>query len=326
MTLESEIHALRQTSVRVAQDYVDRPVILRGYLKQVIAPSLIGVLSTINEEILKRFHRPKVKTPITHYTSLATLLSLIESSSETPEASSLRLSPTFRFNDPTEGAYLPQEIARATRHDWLEAEVVPLAFAACFVSNDNKNASDDLVCWRSYGLNGEGCSITWTPNDSANIYTVAYSDGVKRITKRFEPVLHAIKPLVYVSNHDRSREAQRIFGGIFQSSLMKLRYLHKDDAYRHERESRLLITEGDQSFRPDRVVFAREDGPGGRPDLRRYYVDPSLAAERIFRSGTTITLGPLVPYAKDAKAYIEDRLKSPLIAEVKVSSVPYRTT
>lgn len=326
MTLESLISALRNTSEHIAQNYVERPAIFRGYLKQVIAPALIGVLSIVNKEILENFHRPRPKTPITHYTSLATLLSLIGDSSETTEASSLRLYPTFRFNDPTEGAYLHREIARVTGHDWLRTEVVPLAFAACFVSNGNENAGDDLMCWRSYGCDGEGCSITWTPEDSTNFYTVAYSDGVERITKRIEPILHAIQPVVYVADHEGSREAQRIFGGIFRSSLTRLSYLHKNDAYRHERESRLLIMEGDQSFRPDLVGFERRHGSDGEPDLRRYYADPSLAAERIFRSGTAITLGPQVRYAKDAKAYIEDRLKTSLTAEVKVSSIPYRTT
>lgn len=325
MTSESPIAALRKKS-EIARDSVGRPVIFRGYLKQVIAPDLIGILSTVNEEILRDFHRPEASTSITHYTSVATLLSLIGNPAENKKAGSLLLFPTYRFNDPTEGLYLPREIARATGHDWLQAEVAPLAFAACFVSNGNKNAGDDLVYWRTYGRDGEGCSITWKPKDSANLYAVGYSDGVKRITKRLEPILHAIEPVTYVSRHNESREAQRMFGGIFRSLLAKLGYLHKDDAYRHERESRLLIMEGDQSFSPARVDFKRKDAPGSPPDLRRYYVDPSLAAERIFRSGTIVTLGPQVRSAKDAKAYIENCLEPPLTAEVRVSSVPYQTT
>lgn len=326
MTSESALSALRETSEKIVRDFVDRPVVFRGYLSQVLSPVLTDILGAVKEQILKDFHRPEATTSITHYTSLATLLSLIEGSPKTVKANSLRLSPTYRFNDPTEGSYLPREIAGVTDHDWLEAEVAPLAFAACFVSNGNENAGDDLVYWRSYGGDGEGCSITWNPEGLPNLYAVAYSEGVERVTKGLEPILAALQPVLHAPDPISSREARRVFGQTFWRSLTELRYLHKSDAYRHERESRVLITEGSESFQPDRVVFVREDEPGSHPDLRRYYVDPSLSAERIFRPGTRITLGPRVRHAPDAKAYIEDRLKTPLVAEVRMSSVPYRTT
>ncbi len=326
MTSESPLSTLRKTSEKIARDFVDRPIVFRGYLSQVLSPALTDILGPVKEQILKDFHRPEATTSITHYTSLAALLSLIEGSPKTAKANSLRLLPTYRFNDPTEGAYLPREIARVTDHDWLEADVAPLAFAACFVSNGNENAGDDLVYWRSYGSDGEGCSITWKPEGLTNLYAVAYSDGVERVTKRLEPILAALQPALHAPDPTCSREARRVLGRTFWKSLTELRYLYKSDAYRHERESRVLITEGGKSFQPDRVVFVRKDEPDGYPDLCRYYVDPSLSAERIFRPGTRITLGPQVRHAPDAKAYIENRLKTPLLAEVRVSSVPYRTT
>lgn len=83
MTSESPLSTLRKTSEKIARDFVDRPIVFRGYLSQVLSPALTDILGPVKEQILKDFHRPEATTSITHYTSLAALLSLIEGSPKT---------------------------------------------------------------------------------------------------------------------------------------------------------------------------------------------------------------------------------------------------
>lgn len=327
MAMDSLIARLRDKCNSVRSQFHSKTSLYTDFLTGVIVPELQQVLSRWEAEIVSDRHSVGSRPWLSHYTSLHNLVSLVEGADRSSSvASTLRLFPTYRFNDRNEGRHLAQSIAEMTDYDWLNTDVRTLAFAACFVGGDDNRAGDDLVYWRSYGHDGEGCSLTWKPTTAPpHLYAVQYesSDAVRAL----ERVIKALEPLVYVRNPRANRLARTILGTTVWQALSRVRYLYKNPHYSYERESRVLIAETDDAFDREKVCVVDAGRSSNPPQVQRYYVDDSLSVKAIFGSGSVITLGPRTLNVDDTRAYIESLLEDRgLTAEIRISSAPYRAS
>ena len=110
-------------------------------------------------------------------------------------------------------------------------------------------------------------------------------------------------------------------------SLEEIPYLYKSDAYKYERECRLVALESHFKHHGGiRYAFEKWSGASGR--LRMYGQHPNLSLTNILSTGSIITLGPAVPNADHVQYAIEQLLESVGIAglPVKLSSITYRRT
>ena len=102
-----------------------------------------------------------------------------------------------------------------------------------------------------------------------------------------------------------------------------LRFLHKAAPYRDENEYRVLYGESDDG---DSIRFDVAASDDSVPDIRPYYVDTDLAADKLFVTGAIITIGPSVRHSEDIRAYFEHLLRTAdlLGPVVRISEVRYR--
>lgn len=325
--MDSSLTRLRATCESVAQRFAHRPSVFLGYLTTAVLPEINEILETVRKRLLADLRHDNDTTRLTHYAALPTLLSLVERPNPERAGGSLRLYPTYRFNDPTEGRFLPRRIADATSYDWLDTAVREVAFAACFVGTSEGTPSDDLVYWRSYGHDGTGCSIMWTPQEPLpHLYRVGYAGSADAVTEVLRPILAAIEPVVYVRDPALNRKVRSLFGSTVWTALPEVRFLYKSDHYEHEQESRVLVTEADAGFDSTKVFHTLDPSSSG-VEVRRYYVHDGLSTSAILRSGSVITLGPRVSNANDVRHYLHRVLGDMnLSAEIRISRVPYRAT
>lgn len=180
--------------IDVAIDLAPNPTTLsiqpfNSYLSLVLSPAITELLRGPCEEIAKthRVESDETEIYLVHYTSLATLYSIIEKQIEwtrrheqstgpprgvAPQETSLEvdilpeLGPCFRLydsahvNDPQEGRYFTHHVPE--EHKWLEQFDTHRAYIGSFIlpRTTTDDAGDNLVFWRTYGREGEGCSIS----------------------------------------------------------------------------------------------------------------------------------------------------------------------
>ena len=119
----------------------------------------------------------------------------------------------------------------------------------------------------------------------------------------------------------------RLLATSYRAELRKVRYLYKDLTYQFEKECRLVETPEsvvEKGIRPDFDY----SGPQGTAVVKKYIDHPSLKLTAdILRSGTKITLGPLVPNPVHTKEYIERLLEEARLygPQVRISKISYRT-
>lgn len=272
---------------------------------------------------------------VVHYTSVNVLLSMLKRASK-GKCAWLRLYDSVHLNDPDEGNYLARILSED--HSWLTPRTGGCAYLSSFISpGTGKNISNDLVFWRTYGLEGQGCSLSL--NVRANrLRKVRYGRaGVDSTQEILDPVLHSLKSLMLMdlSEKVKSRLKCRLTSFVWDS-LKGISYLYKDEAYKYEDECRFVLTEPTATS-DDNVNFECETDPRKPPRIRHYCNDRDLEVREILTSGSSITLGPCVPYREDVrlciKALIEKAnsaksLKSNrklLASDVRFSKIPYRS-
>ena len=189
---------------------------LLGYVDRVVVPSLKEALDSLSLEIDQR-HRLNEdelgkKLDVIHYTSIFALMSILQSAANGQETS-LRLYDSAHFNDPDEGNYLGRYLP--TGQDWLSDVTLSHAYVTSFIvpdSNDNRDLSDNLVFWRTYGNEGEGCSLKMQIPTS-RLREVAYGPTNASCTwDVLLPALEAINPLVNLGQEIREKLANAFWG------------------------------------------------------------------------------------------------------------------
>ena len=295
------------------------------YIQRQVAPPLKTALEDIMEDI-QRDHRldDNAKSFVIHYTSIATLLCMLESCSKAKTCSSLRLYDSMHLNDPDEGNYFDRNLNLPKKHKWLlDRKRRSHAYIASFIlPDDQKDMSDNLVFWRAYGHEGEGCSLL-LDIPLCRLRKVLYgSDKVKRAERKIRPVLDIVKPLV-VSDGLRKEAIGENLAEVVWKSLEEIRYLYKSEAYDYERECRFVIPES--SIDTNKIHFERHDQKDTTSIIRHYCEDESLKICKLLATNSLITLGPRVSDADNMRYYLETLLKrQELGAEIKISKILYR--
>lgn len=269
---------------------------------------------------------------LAHYTSWENLLEIFDSEKEGCPV--LRMYNYESANDPEEGQIMPPEWRKLDReikvlsaeHDPknVEKQQAGSTYGCSFSTND-KAIEDDLMFWRLYGNDGEGCSLKLGTMPDG-MYKVRYRGGRRKPGERTEDltVTKRLEELLKVGKETIDRAPAKYKGAVGKSIakalrrvLDRYRHLVKSRAYEHENEWRMIkVTPPKKEIKYD---------VSGRI-VRRYIIGGKI--EDLFLSASRITLGPRVP--KDygvAKEYIEHLVRNYGMEhriEVAVSTKRYR--
>ena len=310
------------------------------YASDTIIPTLSEVLKEMCGEI-EQFHiltdtasdRKRIPEYVIHYTTVATVVSMLQAQAnkrrhggipeneQGQQGTSLRLYDSAHFNDPDDGNYLGRHLSRSGKYDWLMPSTRTHAYVASFMipEDDPDLASDNLVFWRTYGREGEGCSLKLrTPTDHVRrvLYT---SKELDRTEKLLYPILDVLEPLADTDDP----WTKQVLREAFWSSLGRIRFLYKSPAYTYERECRFVIPRIEISSDQISFDYRHDSGSSGR--LRHYLEDEALKVTEILGSGTSITIGPCVADKEDLKQSLEVlKDRAGLGATVRCSKISYR--
>ena len=275
---------------------------------------------------------------VVHYTGIETVINMFRDCIGEKRGSYLRLYDTFHFNDPDEGRYLEQ-FANHGELKNLASTMSPCAYVSSFVVPDGDlvdDVGDKLVFWRTYGLEGRGCSLkTKIPTDG--LFRVKYgrkaaSDAVADLagvlaTTRAK-TMGALRPIMDIGDGSpKKRYVLSRLEDVTNSALRKeveaVFYLHKSEAYEYENEVRIVRTVPSIKAKNGSIVFEYKSGES---KVRHYHEDDALSVEKLLLTGSVITLGPCVAFRENIAYFLEYlKEKSGLIGpEVRRSRVSYR--
>lgn len=323
-SLENAVKA----GLEYCQKESDRLVIT--YVSESVVPPLKAVLKDVVKEIQENHMvRDNERNFVIHYTSIAVLLNMLQSSSKDEEDSSLRLYDSVHFNDPDEGKYLERNLKK--QFSWLqdqnglEGQRRSHAYIASFIIPDaEKGMSDNLVFWRTYGHEGEGCSL-FLRIPLRRLRKVLYGpDGTEQTGCMLRAVLDMLKPLVDIERRPLQQEIRSRLSAVVWQSLEEVRYLYKSEAYGYEKECRFVIPESD--ICKDKICFEYQERNNYPGIVRHYCEDEILNISTVLGSGSSITLGPRVSDADNVRYCLEILLKRKKlpVSEIKISEISYR--
>ena len=253
------------------------------YVSDIVVRELQNVFRKIEGE------RHKVDEPedgkdnfVIHYTSIRTLVSMLENEmknkqnaakdkqeSSNEQNDSLRLYDSVHFNDPDEGDYFFRHLNLPKKYNWLGGKKESHAYIASFIINPQKtDMSDNLVFWRTYGKEGEGCSLKLRI-PSCKLREVLYgANEVKCTEKTLRLVLDAIYPLVSIDKPSLREKVREKLAEAVWKSLATLRYLYKSEAYKYEAECRFVIPELDAN--KNKIYFEYTQQSNDPKRIRHY--------------------------------------------------------
>lgn len=255
-----------------------------------------------------------------------------QESSKDEQNASLRLYDSVHFNDPDEGNYFFRNLNLPEKHAWLGKKKESHAYIASFIIPDPKDLkrdmSDNLVFWRTYGREGEGCSLKLSiPRD--RLRKVLYGADQVRCTWKdlltmLDDLYSVLDPLVNIDKQSLKEIIQKNLAEVIWKSLAGLRYLYKSEAYAYESECRFVIPE--LGTDKDRICFECQEQNNFPTRIRHYCEHDALKIENILTTGSLITLGPCVPHPYNMSYYIKSLLtKAKLLGPaIKTSEISYR--
>ncbi len=308
-----EFESLERYVAAVSDDFERRGdyASLAGYVTSIVLPTLSELVASL---VVDR-HRvdDSHDLPVIHYTSIANMFSIIEEGG-------LHLFDSENSNDPSEGTYFARHLNVADVPPWAREANPSHAYVASFVlPNPEESRHDDLVYWRTYGQEGEGCSMELLV-PKASLRTVLYgASEVQQTVAALLPILKALDPLAQLD----TRIANHLSGSLW-NALTPLRYLYKDGAYEYENECRYVISSGE--VEPSEISF-RYGGSARHPGRVRHYCHhDELAVSKILTSGSSITFGPTVAETENLKHSTSILLQKHGLtgAQVNESKISYR--
>ena len=313
-------------SVKKACEYLDASEFSSANM--VISEEIDSNLEAQCGSVLKDHEIPKSTRSVIHYTSIRVLASMLKRLDVKDKRVSLRAYDTVHFNDPTEGEFLMEFIPKEYKK--LTSGKKNRTFVTSFViSNGSDDLSDNLMFWRQYGKEGEGCSLSiplYNGNEMSmreKLKKVKYgTDSAQDTILKIKQILDVVKPLVDHENFPSS-DTKRILSNVVWRNLEQLRYLYKHDAYKHENECRIIVNEQESN---QELQFEYQDKNDSFPKIRSYFETDYLDIRKILVTGSVITLGPTIPYVYYMKEDLEKYLKRIKIygVKVKISDVLYR--
>ena len=322
----------------------------RQHFRDDVVPLLSSLLKEVSHEIQREHNLVSVEQSdkkyqeVIHYTSIGVLVSMIQaqdthinrvtvsstdelndekkSIDESPPASSLRLYDTAHVNDPDEGTYFTRHLLPSEEHEWLKDSSTSHAYIASYIKpmTAPELASDNLVFWRAYGQEGEGCSIKFKIPVNQVLNVLYGPEPINATVQKLIPVREALAPL---SNIDDSVIKQRI-RNVFWGYLGTIQYLYKSSAYQYENECRFVVPAS--QVEPGAIMYEYILNRGSTGRLRHYCVRKELDITNILTSETEITIGPCVGDAYDLISSLRTLLRRATLygPEVIRSEISYR--
>lgn len=261
-----------------------------------------------------------------HYTSMDVIVSILENTrkgdQKINERNSLRLYDSAHLNDPDEGNYVIRNLAK--KYNWLEEETFHAYIASFIKPETEKDMSDNLMFWRTYGKEGMGCSLSLNiPRE--RLKKVLYGPkNVEKFMKLLEPILMSINDLVKIQEEPVCSYIRENFKEKILKFLGEFRYLYKSTAHDYENECRFVLAQSDV---PDKgVYFEFHDRDKSPLPKRHYCIHKDLAASKLLSTDSSITLGPCVTYPDSVRYYLETlKGKAGLDGlEIRTSKISYR--
>ena len=321
------------------------------YVDSVVVPKLEEVLKGVCREVEEKHkisdwhplavdenknRRDDNKIFITHYTGIDKIVSMIQNAGHKEQPSLWRLYDSVRLNDPEEGDYLVHHLSLREKHPWL-GESSDHAYITSFIAEDAKKdvrANDDLVFWRTYGQEGEGCSLKIPVRLSSHLYSclqeVRYGAREVSDTARdsnIHSVLDCLYPLVSIPKQPLRKMVRDNISRIVWRYLAGIRYLYKSNAYAYERELRVVIPGVDVEGE-DRIHFDNTEQEGNFSRIRHYYEKKEFRVANMLITESVITLGPCMHYPYNVRYYLKNLLsKEGLLGpKIRISNIPYRNS
>ena len=260
----------------------------------------------------------------THYTSLGTVLRMLSQETSGGNAS-LRLYDSLHCNDPEEGEFLVSYLSSAPEHRWLaEGSSGGHAYIASLIMDEQeRDLSNELVFWRTYGDEGAGCSLTMVV-ETKLLRRVLYGEGQVEPTRDLLlPVLDVLQPVA-----ERYESLRKEISGTIWRRLEAVRFLYKNSAYDFEKECRVVLTTDSPGYDQDRVRFEPRDDGGGLSRVKHFYEMDELALKITMASGSKLVLGPCVPDQYSVKLYLKHLQRQARISDFRIeaSDIPYRAS
>ena len=316
------------------EDYWKSPKLVQLYIEREVLPLLRGALADVLPNIKQR-HEVQAdsangKAAGVHYTTIGVLMQLLQSQGRATPGT-LRLYDSMHLNDPDEGNYLPRRISAESQFAWLadrldllerdevDSPVNEIAYMTSFVAGDK--ASDNLVFWRTYGLEGRGCSIVCSL-EPKNLQQVLYGGDVTQTIDLLRPILTPLTPIVAANDEFIAA----LLAATVWSSLRRVLYLYKSRAYAYEDERRCVLPSSE--VKPEDICYEYQDEPFGMPRIRHYLERSDLSINGLLPSGSLITIGPCVPQPNHVRRRLSTIANRALEGqpEIRPSEIPYRLT
>lgn len=294
-----------------------------AFVEELVVPELGEVLGEVASQLDKDHrldHSGKSETTfVVHYTGVRTIINLLKS------AGNLRLYDSAHFNDPDEGNQLFQTLNADLELAWLMEHAPSHAYIASFVADDpSRDSGDQLSFWRTYGREGEGCSLRVKVPDSLLRRVKYRPEDVQLAANRIKPALVAVNDLAFHGQLEERRRLREILADTIRKSLGGILYLYKGESYDHEEELRIVLA-GD-NINEDAISFEHVPSRLSEGHLRHYQNHPDLEIRAMARdSGSQITLGPRILRPDDVKNSLEILVKRAGLGnslQVRVSKIP----
>ena len=349
-------------AVKAGPEYLEKSsTIGLAYVTAIVCPPLREALNDLClpiEDLHKVEETESAENNVViHYTSMDTLVSMLQDASKEsedlerkdkeheregkePELDSTkggkkalwRLYDSVHLNDPDEGNNFARNLNIPKKYDWLKKEDLSHAYIASFVlpkGDSQEDLSNNLVFWQAYGQEGEGCSLA-LPVPRNLLRKVRYgTDDLKPTRKILMPGLNALlgslEPLVKFHQRPLRNDVRELLARAVWEYLERFRYLYKSDAYKHEKECRLVVAESDIQNK-DKIFFEDKNLNNSPIRIKHYYEHEDLKIRTLLATGSSITLGPRVLHADNVCYFLNTLRQRAGLAyqKIKISKIPYR--
>lgn len=350
MTEKSEKLLKLEKRVHVALGGTIHPEDLGGlleYIESVLVKELPEVLEELRLSI-EKLHEPEPRKPLTfgekvrlnihknseekinpyyrkkftaiHYTSVNALVSMLGNTAA-KEQDCLRMYDSVHLNDPDEGNYIAHMLRIG--HDWFEKKESSHAYIVSFAAPE-KDMVDNLMYWRTYGKNGEGCSLALSvPPDL--LKKVLYGRDAHITLTIMRDVLDFLDLVMDKVPRRLRKSIGKTLSEIVWKFLEEFRYLYKSAAHDHEKEYRIVLPE-EAIEDKDKILFEPQEGDNGPARVRHYYMNRRLAIEKLFDDNSFVTLGPCVNNSYNMSYYLRNLMRKAGVpgSEIVSSMIPYR--
>ena len=308
------------------------------------------VSDTVKNLILNPFLIDENTELLVHYTTVDALFSMLScpvqpnkqfaltTSAPTEEldkeSNFIRMYDTYNCNDPLEGRFFlkskPSRHHFPSRHprlwDLLSHQSRLPAYVASFRAVSKIADVDDLVFWRTYGKDGQGCAIVFPASflgSTTPVLRVKY--GKRHVISTLKRLLCVFDSLESATSLEKVSNATTPIPRYVASSLSPIPYLHKAGDYKFENEVRVVAPFVELT--PRSLFCERLHDPQSGLKLRHYANHPDLHIRNILRTDSMVMLGPAVREQENLSFVLKQRLANVGLVGTKicVSDIAYRS-